>query len=135
MTSQHRQSRMRGCILGAALGDALGAPFEFRPFEHVNATIGKPWIDGLFPFDGTATLTAYGKTLPRSEPGPMTPGITGFRWFQSAGRVKCPPGVVPGGPHKMKEPNHEPPTKFLRPARRVLFSSQRMGGQTSFDAI
>jgi hypothetical protein len=135
MTSKHRQSRIRGCILWAELGDALGAPFEFRPFEHVNATIGKPWIDGLYLSTAQPPLTAYGKTLPLPEPERMTPGITGFRWFQSAGRVKCPPGVVPGGPHKMKESNHEPPTKFLCPARRVLFSSQRMGDPTSFDAI
>ena len=45
-------SRIRGCILGAALGDAAGAPFEFRPIEFVVEKLGGEWIDGLYPFEG-----------------------------------------------------------------------------------
>ncbi|MBT4501702.1 MAG: ADP-ribosylglycohydrolase family protein [Gemmatimonadetes bacterium] len=47
-----KRSRIRGCILGAALGDAIGAPFEFRPADEIEARIGSLWIDGLYPFTG-----------------------------------------------------------------------------------
>jgi len=39
----------RGCVLGAALGDALGAAFEFKPVAVVAERTGKTWIDGLHP--------------------------------------------------------------------------------------
>ena len=78
MKSQHRQSRIRGCILGAALGDALGAPFEFRPFEYVHNIIGKPWINGLYPFDGTATPHGIWKD---SAPAGTGTDDTRYNWL------------------------------------------------------
>ncbi len=45
-------SRIRGCILGAALGDAVGAPFEFQPIDRVVDRLGHEWVDGLYPFEG-----------------------------------------------------------------------------------
>jgi ADP-ribosylglycohydrolase len=44
---------MRGCVLGAALGDAIGGPFEFGPLERVPEIVGDTWIDGLYPYPGT----------------------------------------------------------------------------------
>jgi ADP-ribosylglycohydrolase len=44
------QDRIRGCVLGAALGDAVGGPFEFGPLERVKEVSGGTWIDGLYPY-------------------------------------------------------------------------------------
>jgi ADP-ribosylglycohydrolase len=52
MTEAGLHSRIHGCVLGAALGDAIGAPFEFRlPMDQVSRA-GSPWIDALHPFTG-----------------------------------------------------------------------------------
>jgi hypothetical protein len=47
--AQPDPSRIEGCILGAALGDALGAPFEFRQPEDVLQRNGDAWIRQLRP--------------------------------------------------------------------------------------
>jgi hypothetical protein len=49
-TSQELRSRIRGCVLGTVLGDAIGGPFEFGPLERVPAVTGGDWIDGLYPY-------------------------------------------------------------------------------------
>jgi hypothetical protein len=46
------ESRVLGSVLGLALGDAAGAPFEFAPVESVAARLGGPWIDDLYTFEG-----------------------------------------------------------------------------------
>ena len=66
------RDRIRGSVLGQALGDALGAPFEFAPPGAVREATGKDWIDGLFAFTG--------------KPGPHGPGVT-----------PVPAGTGPGG--------------------------------------
>jgi hypothetical protein len=48
--SQELRSRIRGCVLGTVLGDAIGGPFEFGPLERVPAVTGGDWIDGLYPY-------------------------------------------------------------------------------------
>ena len=46
-------NRILGTALGAAVGDALGCPFEFQPRSVVTARLGDPpWIDGLYPIEG-----------------------------------------------------------------------------------
>lgn len=45
--------RIRGCLLGGALGDALGAPVEFSSLDAIRAKYG---ADGISTFD-----TAYGR--------------------------------------------------------------------------
>lgn len=47
-----RQSRFRGCLLGGAVGDALGAPVEFLSRERIESTFGP---DGI-----TELASAYG---------------------------------------------------------------------------
>ena len=46
------KSRIRGSVLAQALGDALGAPFEFAPADAVERRTGKKWLAGLYPFEG-----------------------------------------------------------------------------------
>ncbi len=48
-----RTARARGCFLGGALGDALGAPVEFWSLDRILATCGP---DGV-----TTMLAAYGR--------------------------------------------------------------------------
>ena len=44
--------RIRGSVLGVAIGDALGAPFEFRPVAALCAETGRDWLDRLYPSTG-----------------------------------------------------------------------------------
>jgi ADP-ribosylglycohydrolase len=48
------RDRIVGCALGAAVGDALGCPFEFQPREQVLARLPGGHIDGLYPARGLA---------------------------------------------------------------------------------
>ena len=48
MVSENYGSKVRGAILGAALGDATRAPFEFRSKRWVIDTTGEDWTDGLY---------------------------------------------------------------------------------------
>jgi hypothetical protein len=50
------ESRVRGCVLGAALGDAVGGPFEFGPVQRAAARTASPWIDGLCPYEIAPSL-------------------------------------------------------------------------------
>ena len=56
------KDRIRGSVLGQALGDALGAPFEFAPPGAVREATGKDWIEGLCAFTG--------------KPGPHGPWVS-----------------------------------------------------------
>lgn len=46
------QSRIRGCLLAGAVGDALGAPIEFWPLTEIRRTWGESGIDGYLPAYG-----------------------------------------------------------------------------------
>ena len=48
MRSADYESKVRGAFLGAALGDAIGAPFEFRTKRWARTRTGADWIDGLY---------------------------------------------------------------------------------------
>ena len=50
MDADRFHAKVWGCVLGAALGDAFGGPFEFGPLERVPALTGGDWIDGLYPY-------------------------------------------------------------------------------------
>ena len=68
-------SRIRGCVLGAALGDAIGGPFEFGPLDRVPALTGGTWIDGIYPYLDT---TAPHNVWPYPPPdGGLPPAGTG----------------------------------------------------------
>jgi ADP-ribosylglycohydrolase len=48
-----RQEQYSGCLLGGAIGDALGAPVEFLSIDQLNKKFGKDGITDFYP--------AYGK--------------------------------------------------------------------------
>lgn len=48
-------SRVRGCILGGAIGDALGAPIEFFSLDRIRERYGPDGITGLVP-DGSGKI-------------------------------------------------------------------------------
>jgi ADP-ribosylglycohydrolase len=52
-TEVNLRSRFRGCLLGGAIGDALGAPVEFSTIESIRAQYGP---EGITDFD-----VAYGR--------------------------------------------------------------------------
>jgi ADP-ribosylglycohydrolase len=52
------RQRFRGCLLGGAVGDALGAPIEFHTREQILARFGSPGITRYAPaYGGIGTIT------------------------------------------------------------------------------
>jgi ADP-ribosylglycohydrolase len=49
-----RRARMRGALLGGAVGDALGNPVEFRRLPEIRERYGPEGVTGLVPDDGGA---------------------------------------------------------------------------------
>ncbi|MGK4582612.1 ADP-ribosylglycohydrolase family protein [Kitasatospora sp. HPMI-4] len=49
---QDFRSRVRGCLLGGAIGDALGAGIEFEPLERIRAAHGPQGVTGYVPAYG-----------------------------------------------------------------------------------
>ena len=53
-----RHDAIRGCILGGAVGDALGAPVEFMDEVDIRRKYGKDGVNGYVEFaDGTGAIT------------------------------------------------------------------------------
>ena len=50
------RSRVAGCFLGGALGDALGAPVEFSTLAEIREDHGDAGITGLAPYRGRLGL-------------------------------------------------------------------------------
>ena len=94
--SQESRSRIRGCVLGMVLGDAIGGPFEFGPLGRVPAITGGDWIDGLYPYP-TGMGSPHGVWRP---PGSnQTPAGTGtddtrLNWLFL--ELACDLGRMPG---------------------------------------
>ena len=53
-TGDIRRDRCRGCLLGTAVGDALGAPGEFLSADAIHSRFGPAGINRLYPWDGFA---------------------------------------------------------------------------------
>ncbi len=41
--------RIRGCLLGGAVGDALGAPYEFATWDQIQEALGPAGVTDVFP--------------------------------------------------------------------------------------
>ncbi|MEJ8671835.1 ADP-ribosylglycohydrolase family protein [Streptomyces sp. MS1.AVA.1] len=53
------RSRVRGCLLGGALGDALGYPIEFSSLERIRSAHGERGVTGLlFAGDSRVALVS-----------------------------------------------------------------------------
>jgi len=53
-----RRDALRGCLLGGAVGDALGAPVEFMSEKEIRRQYGKNGVTGFVEFpDGTGSIT------------------------------------------------------------------------------
>jgi len=46
----NRLERIKGCLLGGAVGDALGAPVEFLDWSTIEARFGPQGIEGVGNF-------------------------------------------------------------------------------------
>ena len=91
------QSRLRGCLLGGAIGDALGAPVEFWSLAHIRRELGPAGVAGFLPayglaggaFTGDTQMTLFtGEGLIRSrqqsEDLEVTPIWRAYlRWLQT----------------------------------------------------
>jgi ADP-ribosylglycohydrolase len=105
----HR-SRVRGCLLGGALGDALGAPIEFEPIRRIRKQYGSAgltgpvadWRDqvGLITDDTQMTLFTVEGLIRGSEAatdGPTHAEETGavrrayLRWLDTQQNSSPPP--------------------------------------------
>ena len=51
-TGDAGRDRYRGCLLGTAVGDALGAPGEFLSADAIHSRFGPAGITRLYPWDG-----------------------------------------------------------------------------------
>lgn len=49
------RARVRGCLLGGAVGDALGYPVEFSSLPQIRSTYGERGVTGLVP-DGDGVV-------------------------------------------------------------------------------
>ncbi len=52
--SAARLNRYLGCMLGVAIGDALGAPVEFMSLDEIKRTFGKSGVADFHPYRGFA---------------------------------------------------------------------------------
>ncbi len=58
MTSKRNQAHFRGCLLGGAIGDALGGPVEFMSLDRITDKYGKEGLtDLILNEDGKAEIT------------------------------------------------------------------------------
>jgi ADP-ribosylglycohydrolase len=55
VAAERYRSRVRGCLLGGAIGDALGAPVEFWSADRIRAECGDQGVRGYLPAGSTGT--------------------------------------------------------------------------------
>ncbi len=90
MESEARRTRIRGSLLGGAVGDALGAPVEFYSLALIRELYGPAGITGYVEFeDGSGSITDDTQmTLFTAE------GLLRARTRSFAKGICHPPGVV-----------------------------------------
>lgn len=100
------RARIRGCLLGGAIGDALGNPIEFLSLSAIRGTYGAAGITGLVPEgdgvvgrvtdDTQMTLfTAEGLIRARETPGAATGAVRNayLRWLDTQRHPAPPPAA------------------------------------------
>lgn len=95
-----RRRRWRGCLVGGAVGDALGAPVEFMSLEEIHATLGPVGVHGyleafgrygaitddtqLTMFTAEGLLRAYvSSAMTGSADAPAIVGHAYLRWLHT----------------------------------------------------
>jgi ADP-ribosylglycohydrolase len=80
------QSRAAGCLLGGALGDALGAPVEFDSLQEITERYGEAGLTGLVPYRGRLGLVTDDTqmTLFTAE-GLIAAALSGAQWPERIG--------------------------------------------------
>jgi ADP-ribosylglycohydrolase len=85
-----RAARVRGCLLGGAIGDALGAPVEFMSLEEIRRAFGPDGVGDLAP--------AYGRVGAITDDTQMTlfaaEGMIRALIRYNARGICHPPGVI-----------------------------------------
>lgn len=56
-SAEHRRDAVRGCLLGGAVGDALGAPVEFLDLDTIRSFYGEAGITGYVEFGDSGAIT------------------------------------------------------------------------------
>jgi hypothetical protein len=59
MSHEETRDRIRGCIVGATLGDAVGGAFEFQDADFIRRHLGNDWIDDMYPYADLAPAPHY----------------------------------------------------------------------------
>jgi len=81
------QDRLRGIAVGAAVGDALGMPLEFRPrrseYDLVSEMIAGPLPAGMFTDDTEMALCLAESLLLTSPLDPQDLAVRFTGWYQS----------------------------------------------------
>jgi ADP-ribosylglycohydrolase len=73
--------RVEGSLLGAAIGDALGSPFEFKTAAQIDAAdIGGTGYDGRFTDDFEA-IVAVSQATNRSDDDPVESLLSQAAWW------------------------------------------------------
>jgi ADP-ribosylglycohydrolase len=98
-TTPDYRSRVRGCLLGGAIGDALGAPIEFSSLTEIRARSGSAGVtellSALVTDDTQMTLFTVEGMIRASQRGDRSEvHLAYLRWLTTQQRSSPPPDVV-----------------------------------------
>jgi ADP-ribosylglycohydrolase len=112
----HVQDRVRGCLLGGAVGDALGAPIEFQSLREIRKHHGQGGITGYVPtWRGTTGLitddtqmtlfTVEGLIRARIDHGDALKAVgeAYLRWLDTQQHDAPPPAGLPHRTGSLRE--------------------------------
>jgi len=65
-------SRIRGSLIGSAIGDAFGGPVEFAEADRVRSIVGSDWVDRFVPYPADFLPNPWGVWDPAAPRGAGT---------------------------------------------------------------